>query len=135
MELIKWSEDLSVGVKELDEEHKKLISFLNQLYTGMKNREVNSVLKPTLDNLVKYTLNHFAHEEKYFKLYKYPKALEHVKEHENFKIEVKKFMEGYEAGQLTLSGQMLTFLSDWVTNHIKKQDKEYIKFFNEKGLK
>lgn len=135
MELIKWSEDLSVGVRELDDEHKKLISLLNQLYTGMKNKEVNGVLKPILDDLVKYTVSHFAHEERFFKQYNYPKAIEHIKEHENFKKEVGVFMNEFQTGKLTLSGHMLTFLSDWVTNHIKKQDKEYIKFFNEKGLK
>lgn len=134
MELVKWSEELSVGIKELDNEHKKLIELLNQLYTGMKNREVNTVIKPILDSLVNYTLSHFAHEEKYFKKYNYPKAVEHIKEHENFKKEVSVFMEDFDARKVALSSHMLNFLSAWVTNHIKKQDKEYIKFFIEKGL-
>lgn len=135
MELIKWTENLSVGVKELDNEHKKLIDLLNQLYTGMKNREENKVIKLILDDLVNYTLSHFAHEEKYFKQYNYPKALEHIKEHENFRKEVTIFLEEFDTGKVTLSSHMLNFLTNWVTNHIKKQDKEYVKFFIEKGLK
>lgn len=87
MELIKWTENLSVGVKELDNEHKKLIDLLNQLYTGMKNREENKVIKSILDDLVNYTLSHFAHEEKYFKQYNYPKLWNILK---NMKILEKK---------------------------------------------
>ena len=135
MSLFKWSDELSVGIKEIDDEHKQLINYLNQLHDSMKKGEANTVMKPILDNLVKYTVGHFAHEEKFFKMHNYPKALEHIKEHENFKKEVGEFMKDFESGKRTLSGSVLTFLSEWVTNHIKKQDKAYTQFLNDKGVK
>lgn len=61
--------------------------------------------------------------------------MEHIKEHENFRKEVTIFLEEFDTGKVTLSSHMLNFLTNWVTNHIKKQDKEYVKFFIEKGLK
>lgn len=134
MGLVKWTDDLSVGVNEFDREHKELVGLLNELFDGMKKGQADNLLKPTLDKLVSYTVKHFAHEEKYFKLYNYPKMAEHIREHEAFKKEVGEFMKEFEEGKKMLSGHMLQFLSNWVTNHIKKQDKEYTKFLNEKGL-
>jgi hemerythrin len=48
---------------------------------------------------------------------------------------VTEFRSGLESGKLSLSLEVMNFLSDWLKNHIKVVDKKYASFFNEKGLK
>jgi len=38
MSLAIWSEDMSVGVKEVDDQHKKMVKMINDLHDAMKNR-------------------------------------------------------------------------------------------------
>jgi len=54
--------------------------------------------------------------------------------HRNLTKQVEEFVERYEQGASTLSLQLMTFLSDWLTNHIQKTDKEYGPCLRQHGM-
>ena len=63
MAFFDWKENYSVGIAKLDDQHKKLVSFLNDLYSAMKAGKGTDVLDEVLKGMVAYTKTHFVTEE------------------------------------------------------------------------
>ena len=135
MAMLTWSDKYSVNVKEIDDQHKKLIRLLNELHTAMSAGKGKDVLSGVLNHLIDYTVYHFSAEENYMVQYGYPGYTQHRAEHTEFVKNVKDFDEKFEAGQSSVSIDVIKFLNGWVTSHISGTDKQYTQFFNQKGLK
>jgi hemerythrin len=135
MSIIQWDESFSVNVTEIDKQHQRLVEMINELYDAMRQGKGKVVIGKTINGLVDYADLHFKTEEKYFDLFAYSDALAHKREHADFVKKVTEFRSGLESGKLSLSLDVMNFLSDWLQNHIKVVDKKYAPFFNEKGLK
>ena len=134
MEFIEWNDAMSVGVKYFDDEHKQLITLLNNLNHSLSIRATQKTMSDILVNLVKYTVIHFKHEEEYMALYDYPAIIQHKKEHEELTRQVLEFKERLDEGKGSFSIELLTFLRDWLTNHILGSDMVYKEFFHGKGV-
>lgn len=135
MALIQWDGSFSVKVAEIDQQHQKLVSMINDLNDAMKQGKGKDVLGKIVNGLVSYALTHFSTEETYFDRFGYPETDSHKKEHVAFVKKVSEFKNGFEKRKLSLSIEVMTFLSDWLKNHVKRTDMKYSQFFNEKGLK
>ncbi|MGD1098576.1 MAG: hemerythrin domain-containing protein, partial [Bryobacteraceae bacterium] len=61
---VTWNDSWLVGVREIDAQHKNLVSILNQLHEAAMQGHGNDVLGKILDSLVRYTTAHFAAEER-----------------------------------------------------------------------
>ncbi len=134
MGIIKWEDKMSVKVKEIDEQHKKLVNMINELHEAMLERKSKEALGKIIDGLIEYTDIHFKTEEKYFDKFGYPEADAHKKEHRDFVKKVVDFKKGYDEGKLLLSLDVMNFLKDWLVNHIMGSDQKYSDFFNQHGL-
>jgi len=135
MALINWNDSLSVNIAEIDQQHQKLVLVINELNDAMKQGKGKDILGEIINGLINYTATHFKTEEDYFFQFGYPDMENHKKEHTAFVQKVTNFKEGFEKGKLSLSIEVMNFLSDWLQNHIKGTDKRYTRFFNEKGLR
>jgi len=135
MALIKWDDSFSMHVVKIDQQHKTLVSMINELNDAMRQGKGKDVLGKIMNGLISYTATHFKTEEDYFNQFGYPEADSHKKEHIAFVQKVSEFKDGFEKGKLSLSIEVMNFLCDWLQNHIKGTDKKYSQFFNEKGLK
>lgn len=133
--LINWSDNLSVNVEEIDRQHKELIAMINELNDAMKMGKGRDVAGKIVNNLAQYTATHFKTEEDLFAKLGYPDSESHKREHAAFVKKVSTFKEGLEKGKLSLTMDVMDFLSDWLKHHIMGTDKKYTKFFNEKGVK
>ena len=134
MALIAWTDSLSVRVAEIDNQHRKLIDMLNELNEAMRQGKGRQVIGVILGEMVEYAGIHFQTEEKYFDKYEYPASAEHKKEHSDFVEKVSDFREKFAAEKLGLSIEVMSFLADWLQNHIKGSDQKYSGFFQSKGL-
>ena len=134
MAFMDWTDDLSVGIKEIDNQHQHLIQIINTLYDAMKAGKGHEVLGKTLDELVHYTVSHFQTEEKFFQKFNYPETDEHKKEHQDFVEKVEKSYSEFQNGSMSVTTTLLPFLSKWLFSHIRGTDKKYAKFFQEHGL-
>ncbi|KSW11631.1 hypothetical protein CF15_02030 [Pyrodictium occultum] len=129
-----WGPELSVYIKGLDNQHRYLVTVLNNLYISLLAGEEKEVVDDVLKSLVDYTRFHFRSEEKLFDKYGYPRAEAHRRQHQSFVEKVTEFNEQYEAGEKQLTLSVLRFLSDWVRNHILVSDHDYGEWFYRKGL-
>lgn len=130
---IEWKDEYSVGIKLIDDQHKKLISMINDLYTAMGEGQGNNVIGKIINEMTQYAAEHFATEERLFDRHKYPDAVAHRKEHADFVKEVLDFKGKFDKGAILLSMKILDFLKQWLMNHILKNDKKYGPFLNQKG--
>ena len=126
MALFNWNDSYSVNIKEIDSQHKILIGLINELHDGMKVGKGKDILKKILDELVKYTVFHFDHEEKLFISYNYPESFLHKRAHSDLIQQVTSLKEKYDNGKTVLSMDVMNFLKDWLGSHILGTDKKYL---------
>jgi hemerythrin len=135
MALMTWCDSLSTGVRAMDEQHKGLVNTLNELHDAMLKGKDKTAAGPLLNRLVKYTHDHFAAEEALMTRAKYPKLAAHFSKHKDLTAQVEAFVNRYERGELSLNVDLLMFLRDWLTNHIRKEDREYGPWMNQNGIR
>jgi len=135
MALINWSDALSVNIKKIDDQHKRLIELVNTLHDSMKAGKGNAAIGPILSDLLKYASFHFATEEKYFQEYAYPEYLQHKKQHDELTQKTKMLNASHREGKLSITIEVMNFLKDWLSNHILVSDKKYSTFLCNKGLR
>jgi hemerythrin len=63
MPFIVWTSEMSVDVKMLDNDHKRLAILINELHDGLLDGRAKEALEGIFEELVAYTRIHFAHEE------------------------------------------------------------------------
>ncbi|MDE2369345.1 MAG: hemerythrin family protein [Burkholderiales bacterium] len=124
MALITWGPILTVGHKEIDEQHQKLVALVNQLNDAMHAGQGKEALQRVLAELVRYTQYHFGTEERLMAANKYPLSAEHKAEHVKFVADVGAFKKKFDAGNATLSVEIMNFLRDWLGKHILQTDKK-----------
>ena len=135
MPLMTWTEKLSVGVGVLDEDHKRLVAMVNELYDSMQAGHGKETLGRILHDLVEYTTVHFAREEKFFAQTGYSAAAAHKQEHDTLTQQVLDVQHKYMAGaSAALSIDVLRFLKSWLINHIQGSDQKYRPHLNGKGI-
>ncbi|HJP17779.1 MAG TPA: bacteriohemerythrin [Nitrospinota bacterium] len=122
---IEWSDLLfSVGVPEMDQHHKKIFYYVNEIYRQVRANKIGEV-KHTLDELVKFTTFHFNEEEKLQQQYGYPDYPNHKPIHVKLLNQVSNYQKDFLSGRLKDPFELLKFVRDWLVNHIQKQDKKY----------
>ncbi|NLM00679.1 MAG: hemerythrin family protein [Treponema sp.] len=134
MKLFEWTKKIAVGIDTIDEQHKKLISIINDLNEAMKARKASEVIGNILQELSDYTVYHFGNEERAFDKYNYPKKEEHKALHKIYVDKIAEFIERNKKSELGISINVLDFLIDWITNHIMKIDMQYVPFFSDKEI-
>ena len=63
MSLIKWEEKYSVGVESMDNQHKKLVQMINDIFDELRGGATHESLLKIIEGLVEYTQVHFKAEE------------------------------------------------------------------------
>jgi len=135
MPLMTWNDRLSVGVKVLDDDHKKLVGMINQLFDAIQSGHGKDSLAKILDGLVDYTKVHFAREEQLFVQTGYAASADHKKEHDDLTRQVLDVQRKYKAGASgILSLEVMNFLKNWQINHIQGSDQKYSPHLNGKGI-
>ncbi len=124
MNLIVWTDSLSVGIPIIDEQHKQLISIINDLYAALDTL----VLEHSLQKLSDYVVYHFSTEENIMRTCDYPDRLIHEDEHKALTEQVVAFTKDNSIPELLL------FLRDWLNNHILGTDKQLGTFLKNQNI-
>ncbi len=134
-DFIEWTDELSVGIQEIDEQHRILISLINQLYDAIINKIDSLIINDILEELVQYTVVHFAVEESLMRIFDYSQYDDHKHQHEELKQQVFDLQRKVKTGEVQVGMELLHFLRNWLKKHILITDKKYTSFFLERGLK
>lgn len=115
-----WTDDLSVGVPELDDDHQVLIDLLNRVAdAGPSFGEVFS-------RLIDYVATHFEREERFMEGINYPDRDRHKRLHDAFSARIGSMLRDH-AEQVfePVDSQVADFLWDWLRAHIMVEDRKY----------
>lgn len=130
-----WKDEYSVGIDSLDNDHKKLISLLNQFTTAYDYAMSEEYEREALNDLINYTKYHFEREEQLLEQNNYPDVIAHKAQHKKMIDQVNGFMDLYnERGHEALN-EISAFLSSWLINHINGTDKEYSELLIKNNVK
>lgn len=135
MAFINWDDSLSVKINSIDDQHKRLVSMINEFYDSILNKASNDGLLKLIAEMKNYTVVHFSHEEKLMQQLNYPDYAQHKKEHDLFVAKVLDVEEKTKNGKLVVSLEITTFLKDWLKGHINGTDKKYTAFFLQNNVK
>lgn len=122
MALFDWTDELNVGSKFIDDDHKKLVKLVNDFHDAMEQGRGNDVIGKVLHNLVLYTQAHFGREEAEMKRIQYPRFLAHKLEHDKLIKEVSELQSSFQSGRAMLTIKVSKFLRDWLLTHIQQTD-------------
>jgi hemerythrin-like metal-binding protein len=131
---VQWSQDYSVDVPVFDQHHRKLFSLVDDLYQAMRRGITGDDLSEVFDALVAYTTYHFDAEESAFERHDYPGCAEQKRQHQELVKGISRLRADLEAGKAMVAVEVMEFLRDWLTKHIKGCDKHYAEFFRGKSL-
>ncbi len=135
MEKIKWDDSFSVGVSEMDRQHRRIIDLINSLIERQKIEVDSEIISDTLTRMLEYANEHFRREEQYMLESAYPDYSRQREEHNEFRKKTAFFSIDIIKGKAAIPKEILTYLKDWWTNHILKSDMRYKDFFSERGVK
>ena len=123
---LEWQSRLSVGHDGVDQDHQSLFKLFNALSDAMRNGQTKAVIASVLDQLLEYTVNHFRREEEVMAAVNYPDLAAHRKEHKAFVSQATQARQAFDASAAnTLAIETLSFVKDWLINHIQKSDQAF----------
>jgi hemerythrin len=131
---VEWAEYLSVGVAEIDDQHKLLFDKFNALLaacdTGSSADEVNRLFS----FLGTYVVTHFSDEERLMQRLGFPDYPKHREMHQDFIRQVDALRERLESeGPIQRLVTSLTLaINGWLIEHISRMDRAVGRFVKEK---
>lgn len=134
MASISWSEMMSVGVPEIDADHKTLLGLLNHLHHAVGDPEEFAALGSVLLALEDYVEHHFTREERMMVAARYPNIEGHKAAHSLLTGRVRDLRERYDGhgAHCAKDGhgavhakECLDFLGKWLVDHICTADMDY----------
>lgn len=132
---LEWSEEYSVGVKLIDDQHKKMFEVINQLVDTLSSKPTKEKLGEIIKALLEYKKFHFATEEKYFDEFNYEGAEEHKAAHIKFGERLSEISTKYGDDTIGLAYELVDFLEDWLLDHLMTEDQKYKECFLSHGLR
>ena len=131
MEKIVWDDSFNVHVEEIDAQHRRLVELMNRLIDLQDEKKPDDAVADILGALTNYLGYHFDTEEQMMIDRGYPEIGSHREEHQAFVLQVAYFIATYRDGGSALKRDILTFLKEWLTEHILKTDAAFGRFLKD----
>jgi len=124
MPTIAWDPSMTTGLEDIDNQHKQLIQWLNDLLDAMSMGRGRAEIAGVLEKLGGYTVMHFGHEEDCMTKYKCPVAAKNAAAHKDFIATFSALQADFEKNGPTagLVVRVESELMRWLTAHIKGTD-------------
>ena len=119
---IVWDEILSVGVDEIDEDHRKLVNIFNILNHSVIAEESSDYLAATLAELINCTVWHFSHEDRLMLKHHYPEIARHREAHRELIEAAQELQAKLAQADTAVANTEIEFIERWLTEHILTAD-------------
>jgi hemerythrin-like metal-binding protein len=124
MVFFEWNEKYELGIESIDNDHKVLVGLIDDIYVALSKGDAQIIVHKTVSQLVDYAKIHFKREEYYMQMINYSEQFKHESEHKVFSKKVDDFVEKLDAGIANITLEVISFLRDWLINHIQQTDKK-----------
>jgi len=133
MSELEWSNDYLINIPVIDNEHKLLVSIINNVSRSMlcHGSVQTDIVAGSLELLSKCIRSHFESEELFLLINNYPELESHMKEHSGLLAILDTLEEDFKAKKTTLDDEKLLLLKDWLVRHIILYDSKIGHYFRE----
>ena len=128
-ELFTWSDDYSVGIQAVDEQHRTLIGLINQLHLAIVEHRGKATACEVLDRVTEYTREHFMLEERLMQLSNYPDYEAHRQQHRAMIDQVQLLRHRFYDESQPIAFDLLYLLKKWLIGHINESDMRFGAYF------
>ena len=120
---MEWKREYSVGIEEIDAQHKTLLGHFSKVNAAISGRESWSETHFRIVDLKEFAEFHFRFEDALMRLYACPERDDHNAMHGRFLRE----LEGFERSSLTMTKDdaVPAFFTRWLIDHIQGDDQAY----------
>ncbi len=119
-----WTEQFNVGIEVIDQQHRKIVEYLNQLDDINSRVHSNMEIGNLINALIDHTIFHFNFEEKIQQEVGYPYIKAHQRLHVQFAKRLANFQTRFAEGE-DISGELESYLTNWLLDHLKHDDTDY----------
>lgn len=124
MSKIEWNEQFDTGIDVIDQQHRRIVEYINQLDDLRLKDNSRDEIAMLINNLVDYTMTHFAFEESLQEEANYPYIAAHKKVHDQFRERVAEYQARFNKGE-NVTRLLNSMLVTWLLNHIKRDDADF----------
>lgn len=130
---VHWREHLSVGVEEIDSQHRELFDRFNAFFEACEQDKGGGLAARLFDFLDKYFATHFADEEQFQRAIGYPDHERHREQHLLFVREVASLKERLKSEGPTKAvvATVNRVMIGWLIEHISGMDRALGRFAKE----
>lgn len=126
MALITWTAaQYGTDVAFADQEHQTLFGLLNKLYDEATGGAPRATIGASLDALIAYVVDHFAHEEKEMIAKGFGGYDRHKAEHDKLVEICAGLQKAFHAGQAEVTDEVGQMVKGWLDSHIPTYDMAY----------
>lgn len=125
---LEWKTSNSVGIKELDDQHVKLIEITRDLSVGVNSKFKVEAAEVAIEDYRAFAKTHFAYEERMMAEADFPGLNEHRLEHEQFFKDLDALEARLRGGDESASLALLEMAKVYLRDHIGTMDKAYTPF-------
>jgi hemerythrin-like metal-binding protein len=126
MSYFPWSEEYSVHLRVIDNDHKDLVNTVNLLHDAINDGSTRGQIGQIISSLAKYVDEHFRREEALMETYEYPDLARHKRIHRHLARTVYAIRIIFANKPKKIDpSKLLTFLREWLVHHILEEDTKY----------
>jgi hemerythrin-like metal-binding protein len=129
-----WDDKFSVGISEIDRQHKALMDMANELKYELDGKRSIKTARQILKGLIDYTATHFSYEEQLMDQTDYAEVEQHMALHKRLVEDVLRYNERIVQGDESVLGELMAFIQKWLIEHIQKTDKKLGAHLQNEGL-
>ena len=122
MTLLQWQSSFSIGIAEVDHEHRGLIDLINRLHDALGGDRSSERVEAFLGEIFADVSAHFALEERVMRERHYDALAAHKAEHEQLLDDLRDLMDEHAAGAELDDARFGARLAQWFTGHFQTQD-------------
>jgi hemerythrin len=124
---IVWREQMSVGIKAIDSDHRKLIAIINEFEDVIRAKIDEPRLNEIAKRLYEYARFHFQREERIQAHSNYSDLEDHKRQHELLLKQLqgfirKVFIDRSVTVDASTADELSGFLKGWLVNHVIQVD-------------
>ncbi len=127
MKELVFSDDLLIGIDEIDNQHREIFNWTNAILFPENGELTEDLFLDGLLFLSRYTGYHFLAEEHAMMEFNYAQLENHQLQHKIFRSKIQSVYERAQADGASkgLLSELYYLLSDWLTYHIKIRDRDF----------
>ena len=122
MSLLQWRDEFSVGIAEVDHEHRELIELIGTLQQDLQTGNNTQKIMLSLGEIYAQISSHFALEEKMMRDTRYQAYAEHKEDHETLLDDLRDIMDDVEDDGILDEVQLSDDLNRWFSDHFRTHD-------------